>query len=491
MKVTFLMPPSLDGTGTADRCFGCNYGIYPLPHLPTLMVATLLRDNGFDVAIHDFAAKKESIEDFSRFIRQDQSDIYVFFSVFLSGETDILARKMIRALRLKSRFIFCGTQPTSNPGQFLDCEDSYIVRGEPEFSLLFLAQSLELHNDLSGVRGLSYLKDGTIVNNEPAELLQADALPIPDRTLLDHTPYYNPKLSRLPHTAILTSRGCFGKCWYCVPNSLSFARELEFKRFCGKKPVPRLNSVERVIREFKEIHSLGFQSVTVLDDEFLWSDDRTVRICEGIRDLHLEWLCLARPDMITERSVEAMATAGCKYIDLGIESFSQEILDAVGKDITVQQARDAIVIIKKYGIEPKVNILFGASPLETEETIRQTIDMAESLGVRYVLYNIAAPFPGTEFYYAARKNHWFVTPDNDYHPLDPTSEAIISYPNLSKERLEHLLSYAYRRHYFNPKYMIAQARDVTSLSDLRHKLTAAMGLFRRHVKKENKKDYGN
>jgi anaerobic magnesium-protoporphyrin IX monomethyl ester cyclase len=483
MKVTFLMPPALDGTSTADRCFGCNYGIYPLPHLPSLIVATLLRNHGFEVDLHDFAAKKETLADFSRFVQQDNSKIYVFFSVFLSGKTDLLAREMIRKVNCDARFIFCGTQPTSNPEQFLDSEDSFIVRGEPEFPTLQLVQALNSHNDFTDIKGISYLKDGTIIKNGPADLISdLDTLPVPDRTLLDHRPYYNPKLTRLPHTAILTSRGCFGKCWYCVPNSLSFARELEFKHYCGKKPIPRLHSVERVIQEFKTIHDQGFQSVTVLDDEFLWNEGRTVAICTGIKDLHLEWLCLARPDMITERSVEVMAAAGCRYIDLGIESFNQDILDAVGKDITVEQARGAIAIIKKYGIEPKVNILFGASPLETEETIRQTVDMAESLNVRYVLYNIAAPFPGTEFYKAARDHHWFVTPDNDYRPLDPTAEAIISYPHLSKERMEHLLSYAYRRHYFNPRYMIDQVCEITSLSDLKHKLEAAAGIFHRRVR---------
>lgn len=475
------MPPALDGTSAADRCFGCNYGIYPLPHLPTLSMATLLRDNGFSVAIHDFASKKTSVDEFRQFILKDDADICIFFSVFLSGKTDTLAREMIRNCRTSIRFIFTGTQPTSCPDQFLDMNDSYVIRGEPEFILLNLLQNFSAGKDATGINGVSWIKNNSIIENGSAGIIEdLDTLPIPDRTLLDHTPYYNPKLSRTPHTAILTSRGCFGKCWYCVPNSLSFSRELEFKRFSGKKPIPRLHSVRRVIDEFQIIHSQGFKSVTVLDDEFLWNEERTIAICNGIREFKLEWLCLARPDMITDQSVTAMAEAGCRYIDLGIESFSQSILNDVGKNISVGCARNAIATIKKYGIEPKVNILFGASPLETEETIRNTIDIAESLGVRYVLYNVAAPFPGTDFYTAARANHWFVTPDNDYHPLDPSAEAIIEYPHLSQKRLEYFLSYAYRRHYFNIGYLLSQIRSVQSFSDFWNKLGAAGRIFKRH-----------
>ncbi len=480
MKVTFVIPPALDGKMPADRCFGCNYGIYPIPHIPTLYAATLLSRNSIDAAIHDFAARKSSPEDFALFARDDRSDLYVFFSVFLSAATDIAARTITRKARKDARFIFCGTQPTWDPDRFVDA-DSFVIRGEPEFPLLHLVRALEQDGPISGIENLSWLDNGRIVHNPSAEPLKnLDSLPMPDRTLLDHTPYFNPKLSGTPHTAILTSRGCFGACTYCVPNSLSFARELEYKRSHPRKPAPRLHSVQRVIEEFRAIHDLGFRSVTVLDDEFLWNEDRTVAICDGIRNLGLEWLCLARPDMITERSVQAMAAAGCRSIDLGVESFDQRILDDVGKKVTVAQIRSAVTCIRAAGIEPKVNILFGASPLETEETIRETVAAAEALGTEFVLYGIAAPFPGTAFYDSAKKNHWFATPDNEYHPVDHSAESIIAYPHLSKDQLEQALSDAYRRHYFSPRYIAGQVRALRSLSDLRHKLAAAGGIFRRH-----------
>ncbi|MDY6965781.1 MAG: radical SAM protein [Halobacteriota archaeon] len=482
MKVSFLIPPALDGKRAADRCYGCNYGIYFLPHLPTLYMATVLQKNGFDVEINDFAAKKLAEKDFFDFISGDDSEIYVFYTVFLSESTDILAKKNINATRKEAKFIFCGTQPTWSPDVFIDSDSSFVVRGEPEFILLDLVRRLKADRDIGDVDGVSYMEDGVIKHNKPgAPIKDLDCLPIPDRRLLDHSPYYNPKLSRTPHTAILTSRGCFGRCWFCVPNSLSFARELEYKRWHDEKPSPRLHSVERVVEEFEEIAELGFRSVSVIDDEFLWNDRRTVGICDGIKDLDLEWFCLARPDMITEKSVVALAEAGCKYIDLGVESFNQEILSSIGKGIEVEDISKAVSIIKKHGVKPKINVLLGATPLETEGTIRDTIASVERLGVEYVLYDIAAPFPGTDFYYAAKKNRWFTTEDNDYHPIDPLEESIISYPHLSKEKLEELVSYAYRRHYFNPRYLINQIGHVKSLGDFRNKTSAAIDLFNRNV----------
>lgn len=479
MKITFLMPPSLDGKNCADRCYGCNYGIYFLPHLPTLYMATILRNNGFDVEINDFAAKKKKISDFQGFISNNESDVYVFYSVFLSEKTDIEAKKLILTKRTDAKFVYCGTQPTWNPTGFLD-ENSYVIRGEPDFTILELMNAFKNNGTVENIKGISYLKNNQIINNAPAELIEEiDNVPIPDRTILDYSPYYNPKFSSLPHTAILTSRGCFGKCWYCVPNSLSFARELEYKKYNNKKPGPRLHSVERVIAEFRELARLGFKSVSIVDDEFIWNDNRTVSICEGIKDLNLEWLCLARPDMITERSVKAMSEAGCTYIDMGVESFDQNILNHIRKNIKIEDIEKAVRIIKKYGIEPEINVLIGATPYETEETIKNTIKEVEKLNLKYVLYSIAAPFPGTDFYYAAKDNGWMIY--DDYIPIDPGKESLISYPHLSKEKMEELMNKAYREHYFNLKYIIMQIKNTKSMNDFMNKANTAVNLIRRNV----------
>lgn len=478
------MPPPLDGKRAADRCYGCNYGIYFLPHLPTLYMATILNINGFDATIKDFAANNETKNDFTKFISQDDSDVYVFFTVVLSEDTDIKARQIIRSIRNRDdiKFVYCGTQATWNPNAFLDDKDSFVVRGEPDFGILDVVKVIKGEKTAKNVKGLSFVKKGEVTHTSVREPLKdIDIVPIPNRSLLDHSPYYNPKLSKTPHTAVLTSRGCFGKCWYCIPNSLCFARELEYKRYFGKKPAPRLHSVERVINEFREIANLGFKSVTIIDDEFLWNDNRTISICEGIKDLNIEWSCLARPDMITEKSAKAIAKAGCSSVSLGVESFNQSVLDAIRKEMKVEDIHNAVRILKDYGIEPVINVLMGATPIETEEIIRKTIDTIKKLNVKYVLYNIASPFPGTDFYYAAKKNRWFITEDNEYHPIDPSQEAIISYLHLSSKKLEELLSYAYKSHYFNLRYIGRQIKSIKSVKDFMNKATTAVNLMRKYV----------
>jgi len=485
MEISFVIPPVLDNTQDVDRCFGCNYSIYFLPLLGALYPATVLKQRGYSVSIRDFAAERDGSKSFYRWVSQAGPDICCFYTVFLSQATDRKARDLIRAARPGTRFIFAGPQPTWDSAPFLDRDDTFIVRGEPDLTLPALVLALEKGVGPAGLAGISYRgADGVVHNPAAPPIRDLDTVPIPDRSLLDHRPYYNPKLPGKPHTAMLASRGCSAQCWYCVPNSLSYARELEYKREHGLKPPVRQHSAARVIEEMRQIAGEGFRSVSIIDDQFLWKEDRTVEICSGIRDLGLEWSCLARADRVTDRAAEAMAAAGCAYVDLGAESFDQRVLDAVKKGIRAEATERAVRILKKHGIAVELNILFGAAPEETEETIQATLGEVRRLDVDYVLFSIANPFPGTEFHDAAKANGWLAY--GKYVPVDPAKNAIISYPHLSRERLEELVARAYRRHYLSPGALWRELKKTKGPSDFASKFATGVRFIKRNFLSRSK-----
>lgn len=485
MKVNFLIPPVLDGTGNVDRWIGCNYSFYFLPIPAIMYCATILKSIVDKVAISDLAARGSTQKDFIDFVSKDNSDIYIFYTVFLSQKIDLLARKAIREAKPDAKFIFCGPQPTLTPELFLDKDDTFVVRGEPEFIVEELVAALKNRSAVNGIHGLSYLDVSKIVNNPSAELIEdIDRVPIPDRTLLDNTLYCNPKLGRGPHTSMLTSRGCYGKCWFCVPNSLSYCREVEYKKNCGVKPPPRLHSARRVIEEFRDIARLGIKSISILDDEFLWDEKRTIEICAGIKPLKLEWSCITRPDMVTEKAAQAMREAGCVYADLGTESFDEGILESIRKEMSPLDTERAVAILKRNKIQVEINVLFGATPKETEATMKKTLKSVKKLNPDYVLFNIANPYPGTDFYEAAKKEGWMVY--GDYVPSDAMKDSIISYPHLSKEKLERFIAHAYLTYYYmNPKYILKQLSGVRSPAEFMNKFSAAARFFMKNFIKRH------
>jgi len=483
MKIHFLIPPS-NTEKTPDRLFGCNYGFFIQQNIFLLYPATLLKEKGFDIEITDCTIEKISLKQ----ALKNEADIYVFYSVFLSRQIDLKAAEQIEKKYPEKPIIFIGPDPTYKPEFYLKKENRFIVRGEPEYTLLELVKAIKsknLKNKIKTIKGISYLKKGKIIHNKPRDYIKnLDKLPIPDRTLLKKPfSYSNPKFRKQPSTTMITSRGCAFRCYFCIPNSLSFARELEYKRYHKKKPPVTMRSPKNIIQEFKIIKKQGYKSVFIVDDEFVWGKERTLEILKGIKPLNLEIAILARCDMLTDINlVKAMKQAGITYIDLGVESYDQKILDDIKKDLKIETIEKSINNIKKCKIQPEINVMFGASPLETKETIKKTINFVEKLGVDIVHSTICTPFPGTDFREIAIKKGW--TENKEYKPIDPGAESLISYPHLSKEELIKATKTLYRRHYFNLRYLLRQIVKVRSLKELFGKIKTAINIWKNIIKKE-------
>jgi radical SAM superfamily enzyme YgiQ (UPF0313 family) len=479
MKIIFLSPPSLDSKPAAERIFGCNYGIYMQQNIFILYPATILKNKGHDVDVLDCPIEDIDEKGLHSFLESNNSDIYVFYTVFLSKKTDMSARDMIRKLRPNAYFIYMGTEPTVAPEDFV-ADDSFVIRGEPELTISELIEGIEGKRGLNEISGITFMDNGRVIENPSRKvIMDLDVLPFPDRAMLKKVNYHNPKLSKRPFTTIISSRGCAYNCYYCVPNSLDFAREIEYERYdVGKrKPPVRMRSAENVIEEMKMLYYQGFRSISFLDDQFVWNSQRVMDICKGIKDMGIEWSCLARADhLINEEVVKKMAEAGCKYIDIGVESFDQRILDYIHKDLKVEEVYKAVALLKKYHIEPELNVLIGSCPLETKETIEYTISETMKLDVDYVLFSICTPFPHTLFYEVAKKSGWMVV--DEYVPIDPIRESLISYPHLTKEEMEKIIKRAYRRFYFRPQYILKRLCKLGGIRDFINKSKAAISILR-------------
>ena len=471
MRVCFLIPPALERGRQPERVYGCTFSVYKQPEIPMLYVAALLEREGHSVILKDFTGNN-SWEEYARFIRAADYDVYIFHTVLLAESIDIRAARFI-ADHTHANIIFFGPHPTLKPADFLLNERCYVARGEAEFVIRDLLRAF-LTDGIDRVKGISCLKDGKMVESETYGVIEdLDALPHPARhLLLDSGDYFNPKLKERPVTLVLTSRGCGFRCYYCVPNAVSWARELEWKRFHGgSKPPVKLRSPQNIIDEFKAIRSAGYRAVSIIDDMFLFGGkQRLLEIFNGLEKVGLPFGGLSRCEFVLDDEiVSALARAGCKYIDLGIESLDQNVLNDIKKDLDVSKARQAIEMLDKYGIEPKANIMFGASPLETKETIRSTVKAISEYPLNYCMFLIATPFPGTEFDKQARQSGWAVEPDiNDLeNNLSPTGKSLVAYPHLGKADLETAVKKANRRFYLSPRRIWFQLKKINSWNALK------------------------
>lgn len=472
MKITFLTPPSLDNNKPAERTAGCTRVVYNMANIYELTVVAVLEQCGYDIRYKNFVLENGNKEDLFDFLTKDDSDCYIFWSVNLSIPTDIQVQSFIHAHHSKALCIFMGPGATYFSESFLTDAMSIVVRGEPEETTKELIQLLAEGVNWHQVKGISYLSNQKIVNNPARPLIkELDLLPFPAIHHIRPYTFFNPKLKVSPYMAMVTSRNCPFKCIYCVPSSLTFAREIEYKRdHDGKKPPIGFRSPENVVAEIEHLAQQGYKAIGFMDDNFIVTAKRLKIIGEALKKHQIIWGCQARVDAINEEIAAMLQLYGCQYVDLGVESFNDEILQYIKKGITEKQIHTAIQLLKKHKVPVKLNILIGTSPIETVETIKDTLRKAKKMQVDQVMFNIVSPFPGTEFYDLALENGWIK--GGKYIPTDVQRNSILSYPNLTSAQMEQLLFRNNLRFFLSPAFIWRNIRKFSSFGDFKTALVA-------------------
>ena len=146
-----------------------------------------------------------------------------------------------------------------------------------------------------------------------------------------------------------------------------------------------------------------------------------------------------------------MKDCGLRLLLVGYESGNAEILKRIKKGITLEEAREFTKHCRDLGITIHGTFILGL-PIETKETMEQTIRYAMELDVFSIQVSLAAPYPGTELYETARQNGWFAKQDKaSVIHSDGIQDCSLEYPGLSKEAIFDEVERFYRRYYFRAK----------------------------------------
>lgn len=185
---------------------------------------------------------------------------------------------------------------------------------------------------------------------------------------------------------------------------------------------------------------MGLKSIQFDDDTFGINKNYIRNLCNAIMDHMpgLKWSCEMHVKLVNEQIISLMKAAGCYSIQIGIESGSNEILHAMRKNITIEEAITACKIIKKHGIELHAFFMAGF-PQETETTLRETEQAIKKINCDTVLYSIFTPYPGTEAFKFCEANR--LIPDNfDISLYNHQSPLNCFCMHLSSERFRTLVS---------------------------------------------------
>jgi radical SAM superfamily enzyme YgiQ (UPF0313 family) len=244
-------------------------------------------------------------------------------------------------------------------------------------------------------------------------------------------------LMKGPFCFVLTSRGCPAGCKYCIKH-VSYQWSV------------RLYSPERVVREIELLYNRGITNIHMYSDLFTVNREQVMGICKLIieKGLKIRWTCNSRVDYVDEEMLSMMGKAGCWMMTWGIESGNEAILKKAAKGANPKKANEALRWARKAGIKNWGYFIIGL-PGETVETIRETIDFAKTLPMELAVFHVAAPYPGTPFFFEVVENGWFKA-GTKWEEVDMDKDTVLQYENLSADDLLYWQRRAFREWAMRP-----------------------------------------
>jgi anaerobic magnesium-protoporphyrin IX monomethyl ester cyclase len=410
------------------------------PPLGLGYLAAVLEADGHEVSIFDLGLEPKTpiAEDIRRIVATapDLVGLTAMTNNYHSAEAIMAGLKE----QLHCPLVIGGPHVTLFPERIAaDPRVDYVVYGEGEETMRELVRVLlqEGHAPSAGalrqVQGLCFSAGREIICNPSRPLIRdLDSLPFPSRHLfsLDRYPLYAPNGERM--VTLLSSRGCPFNCSYC------------FKGIVGR--TYRQRSPDSIIAEIRHLtEHYGYRHFYFIDDLFTIDRRRLTAITQRMIDekLDIRWQCLARVDRVTPETLQLMYRAGCREVHYGIESGNPEILESLGKRITMEQVRQAVAWTAKAGILAKGYFMLGL-PGDTEETMQQTIHFASELELDQAMFSLTTPFPGTRLWNELKAQRPEIEFNQDfskafyYNNYDDPIKPFFNLSAVSDERLAEL-----------------------------------------------------
>jgi radical SAM superfamily enzyme YgiQ (UPF0313 family) len=434
------------------------------PQVSLAQMAALLHPT-YKLKIVDANAERIGWEEFAEIIDKYQPKYYLTQVTAPTLENDMYGCFLAKSRGAKT--IAFGTHVTPIPRESLRPYPNldFVLVGEPDLTIRDLLDHLEGKIDqrsseivnlfdqhdpsyqpaidedgkvnMSGIKGLAWRDGDEIVINFPRPFIKdLDSMPIPMHELLPLQEYRMP-LIKGPFTFIVTSRGCPAGCTYCI-------------KHVSYQYSARLRSPELIMEELWELKKLGINNIHMYADLFTVNRDQVIDLCERMiaEKIEIKWTCNSRVDYVDEEMLLLMGRAGCWLISWGIESGNEQILKHAHKGAYPDKAERALLWAKKAGIKNWGYFIIGL-PGETEETIRETIDFSKNLPLDIALFHVAAPYPGTPFFFEVVENGWFRS-GTRWEQVDMDKGTVLDYPELSAERLLYWQKRAWREWAFRP-----------------------------------------
>ena len=327
------------------------------------------------------------------------SSVHSYFGLF----SDLVA--LVHKNRSSAKIVVGGTGFSIFPEQIMERfpEIDYGLFLEAEYSLPALLQNMDYPQK---VPGLYYRKDGKVNFSGKGCLVDFGALNAPPRELEGlNLEWYK----KIPHSiGVQTKRGCAFRCAYCTYPYLQ-------GNSC------RLRSPKKIVDEIENLkHSQGIESIFFADTIFNYPFEHAREICQELkkRNVNVKWGAWFKENYINKQFLLEAIDAGCVNFEFSPDGASQTALDALQKDISVQDIKKTCELISEIP-EARVNYNFlrnvpgeNLKSVSSLHTLLPWILAKNRKQISFIGFNSIRIYPHTSIYQTAL-NQGYIKAEQD------------------------------------------------------------------------------
>ncbi len=361
---------------------------YTMP-LALVAVGSALDRERFEVVLIDGRLENDA----ERRVAEEAADALCLGISVLTGAPIRDALAVGRAAKRRSPqlpVVWGGWHPSLFPLPVLDEPLIDItIQGQGERTFAELVERLAAGQDLEGVQGLSWRRDGQAVRNPPRQLEEMEDLPQHDYSLMPVERYFDLKGQR--QLDYISSTGCLFRCAFCAD---PFVYQRRWKAI---SPARLGTEIEEHWRRYR-FTELAFQ-----DETFFTYRERVAEIAEQFlsRGLDFHWTATLRADQgvrLTPETFALCVRSGMRRVMVGVESGSQEMMDWMKKDIKIEQVLETAELCRRHGVGVIFPFIVGF-PNETEASVQATMDLMKRLKAMSPSFDTPLfyfkPYPGS------------------------------------------------------------------------------------------------
>jgi len=365
-----------------------SYGIQAYPatvSLGLLSIASFLKERGVHVRLYDRNVEKTSLEKVMQAFAPDAVGVSVITMVHIDDAAAVSRRVRARGIPV----VWGGHMASIVPEMVLreGCAD-YVAVGEGEITFYELLQAIEAKRGIEQVNGIVCLDAAGHVQRTPerafANLVDFSVI---DWSFIDPENYFASHFCCKKMIHLYGSKGCPERCAFCFNEGF---------HHCKYRRRPN----EYVIREIQALAAEhDFDGVYFIDESFGMHKGEMYDLCDRLRALNLGivWGCQTRLGHLTLEDLQYMYDSGLRWMFFGVESGSPEMIERIHKKIDLTKIDREFRECKEIGISATCGIIIGY-PDETEEQLRQTVQLMLRLDTALFQISTFIPIPGSELY---------------------------------------------------------------------------------------------